>query len=78
MMEAFRNVDKKKEAADIAYIRNCLALILPLWAHNAWCYSPLLFQVPAAIPVEIWHSVLKRLNGSGKLSGILLLPGSQS
>jgi hypothetical protein len=62
MMEAFkacRNTDKKKEAADIAYIRNRLVPILPLWAHNTRCYSPFLLQVPTTNPVETWHSMLK-------------------
>jgi len=62
MMDAFRacgNRDKKKEAADIAYIRNRLVPILPLWAHYARCHSPLLLQVPTTNPVESWHSVLK-------------------
>ena len=62
MMEAFRacgNEDKKKEAADIIYIRNRLVPILPLWAHYARCHSLLLLQVPTTNPVETWHSVLK-------------------
>ena len=62
MMEAFQacgNRDKKKEAADIIYIRNRLISILPLWAHYARCHSPLLLQVPTTNPVETWHSVLK-------------------
>ena len=62
MIEAFKacgNTDKKKEAMDIIYIRNCLVLILPLWAHYAQCHSPLLLQVSTTNPVESWHSVLK-------------------
>jgi hypothetical protein len=62
MMEAFQacgNRDKKKEAADIIYIRNRLVPILPLWAHYARCHSPLLLQVPTTNPIETWHSVLK-------------------
>ena len=61
-MEAFKacgNRDKKKEAADILYIRNRLVPILPRWAYNARGHSPLLLQVPTTNLVEAWHSVLK-------------------
>jgi hypothetical protein len=51
--------NKKTMITDIAYIRDCLIPVLPLWAYCFCEHSSFLLQIPTTSLVELWHFTLK-------------------